>query len=72
MRKGGFSEEQIIAVLKAAGTAQRKSPTPCRKHGINEHTFYRSRAKSVIGFLGDSARSLWRAAPAVQRSPLRD
>ncbi len=44
MRKSRFTEEQIIAVVKAAESGQPVADL-CRKHGISEHTFYRWRAK---------------------------
>lgn len=44
MRKGRFSEEQIVGILNehAAGES---TGTLCRRHGISQQTLYRWKAK---------------------------
>jgi putative transposase len=42
MRKGRFTEEQIIKVLKEHATGMSASDL-CRKHGISDATFYKWR-----------------------------
>lgn len=44
MRKGRFSEEQIIGVLKAVESG-RKVADVCREHGIAEGTYFRWKSK---------------------------
>ena len=44
MKGKGFSEEQIIAVLKES-EAGAKTKDLCRRHGISEPTFYNRKAK---------------------------
>lgn len=44
MKGSGFSEEQIIGILREA-EAGAKPPKVCRRHGISEATFYKWKAK---------------------------
>lgn len=44
MRRGRFSEEQIIAVLKEADAGVKVAEL-CRKHGISDATFYNWRSR---------------------------
>ena len=44
MRRGRFSEEQIIAILKEADAGV-KAAELCRKHGISDATFYNWRSR---------------------------
>jgi len=44
MKKGRFSEEQIVGVLKESEAGVSTSEL-CRKHGISGQTFYRWKAK---------------------------
>lgn len=44
MRKGRFSEEQVIGVLKAVESG-RKVADVCREHGVAQGTYFRWKAK---------------------------
>jgi putative transposase len=44
MKRSGFSEEQIIAILREHG-AGGKTDEVCRNHGISSATFYKWKAK---------------------------
>jgi putative transposase len=44
MKRGRFSEEQIIAILREQ-EAGSKTVEVCRRHGVTEATFYKWKAK---------------------------
>jgi len=45
MKRKRFTEEQIVAILRAAQTSGQTISDVCRKHGISEPTFYVWRRK---------------------------
>lgn len=44
MKRGRFSEEQVIAILKEADAGVKVAEL-CRKHGISDATFYNWRSR---------------------------
>jgi putative transposase len=43
LKKGQFSQEQIIAILHQAEKGEQTIQALCREHGLTETTFYRWR-----------------------------
>src|ERR1044072_2366103 len=43
MKKGQFSQEQIVAILHQAEKGEQTIQAICREHGLTETTFYRWR-----------------------------
>jgi putative transposase len=55
MRRKRFTEEQILAALKAAESGL-KVQEVCRQHGISRHTFYTWRSKYSGMTVSDAKR----------------
>ena len=49
MKRGRFSEEQIVGVLKEQDSGA-KVEEICRRHGISQATFYAWRKKCMAGW----------------------
>lgn len=45
MKRGRFSEEQIVGILREAERDEKPVGEVCREHGIAEETFYRWRKR---------------------------
>jgi putative transposase len=45
LKKGQFSDEQIVAVLQAAEKGDKTIQALCREYEISENTFYRWRSR---------------------------
>ena len=55
MRRGRFTEEQIIGILREQETGL-KTAEVCRKHGVSEATFYAWKARFGGMGVSDAAR----------------
>lgn len=56
MKRKRFSPEQVVAILQEAETDKPPIPELCRKHGINEVTFYRWRKRYQGMSVSDAKR----------------
>lgn len=56
MKRKRFSPEQVVTILREAETSQLSVPELCRKHGINEVTFYRWRKRYQGMSVSDAKR----------------
>lgn len=54
MRKPRLTDEQIVALLRAAGRSENNIADICRKAGVSEQTFYQLRNK----FAGSNVRNV--------------
>jgi putative transposase len=45
MKQSRFNEEQIIKILREAGTGEQTIGAVCRTHSISENTFYKWRQR---------------------------
>jgi putative transposase len=45
MKKGRFSEEQMVGILRQGEKGEHTIGEVCRQHGISEHTYYRWRRR---------------------------
>ncbi|MBE7488701.1 MAG: hypothetical protein DIKNOCCD_02397 [bacterium] len=56
MKKQRHQEEQIIRILREAGTGEKTIGEVCREHAITERTFYRWRNKFGGMEIGEARR----------------
>ena len=56
MKRKLFTPEQVIAILREAETGKLSVVEVCRKHGINEVTFYRWRKRYEGMTISDAKR----------------
>jgi len=57
MKKGQYSDEQIVAILQQAERGEKTLALLCQEHNVSENTFYRWRQRFGGSAPGDVART---------------
>ncbi len=57
MKKGQYSDEQIVAILQQAERGEKTVALLCQEHTVSENTFYRWRQRFGGSAPGDVART---------------
>ncbi len=57
MKKGQYSDEQIVAILQQAERGEKTVALLCQQHNVSENTFYRWRQRFGGSAPGDVART---------------
>jgi len=57
MKKGQYSDEQIVAILQQAERGEKTVALLCQEHNVSENTFYRWRQRFGGSAPGDVART---------------
>jgi len=57
MKKGQYSDEQIVAILQQAERGEKTLALLCQEHNVSENTFYRWRQRFGGSAPGDLART---------------
>lgn len=57
MKKGQYSDEQIVAILQQAERGEKTLALLCQEHNVSENTFYRWRQRFGGSAPGEVART---------------
>ena len=57
MKKGQYSDEQIVAILQQAERGEKTLALLCQEHNVSENTFYRWRQRFGGSAPGELART---------------
>jgi len=57
MKKGQYSDEQIVAILQQAERGEKTVALLCQEHNVSENTFYRWRQRFGGSAPGEVART---------------